>query len=112
MAADNDVVQSCEGLECLQALTQTSLQVLGQLNEGKDSPAQLDNGLQLLLHLQHLNSKVKDGSSNTCCVALFIEHQVSKPGQATVHASHVLQGRFLSCLRMKVLGKSFCWDSG
>lgn len=86
------MAQACEGLECLQALADTSLQVVSQLNDGRDSSAQLDNGLQLLLHLQsqHLNSKVKDGSTSTSCIAFFIASQVSKHSQAHVHAGDML----------------------
>lgn len=85
-----------EGLECLQALADTSRQVMSQLNDGRDSSAQLDSGLQLLLHLQsqQLNSKAKDGSTSTCCIAFFIASQVSRPSQARLHACDMLQATF------------------
>lgn len=69
----------------MQALAETSLELVRQMNEGGDSPGQLDSGLQLLLQLQcrHLGSKAKDGSSSTCCIGLFIVTQVSRPSQVT-----------------------------
>ena len=65
----------------MQALAETSLQLVSQLNEGENSPVRLDSGLQLLVQLQsrHLSSKAKDGS-DTCCIEFFIKTQVSKPG--------------------------------
>ena len=67
----------------MQALAETSLEVLRQMTEGEDSPAQLDGGLQLLLQLQswHLGSKAKTDGSNACCIRLFIECQVSRLDQ-------------------------------
>lgn len=67
----------------MQALAETSLELMRQVNEAGDSPAQLHSGLHLLLQLQsrRLGSKVKDGSSNACCIRLFIETQVSRPSQ-------------------------------
>lgn len=67
----------------MQALAETSLEVLRQMNEGQDSPAQLDCGLQLLLQLQseRLGSETNINSSNTCCIRLFIECQVSRLDQ-------------------------------
>lgn len=67
----------------MQALAETSLEVLRQMNEGEDSPAQLDCGLQLLLQLQswRLGSEAKIDSSSTCCIRLFVECQVNRLGQ-------------------------------
>ena len=64
----------------MQALAETTLELVRQLNEGGDSPAQLESGLQLLLQLQsrRLGSKARDGSGSSCCIRFFIETQVSR----------------------------------
>lgn len=76
----------------MQALAETSLELVRQVNEGKDSPGQLDSGLLLLLQLQsqHLGSKAKEGSSRTCCIGLFIETQVSRASQVPFGARNIL----------------------
>ena len=63
---------------CMQALGETSIQLLHQLNAAVDTPLQLESGLQLLLQLQshQMSGSGADGRTVDCCIKSFIDAQV------------------------------------